>query len=422
MLGAERPIAVCSHLKPDDIYHIWFTGRGRDRYWVCEDCAPQYPTLTESLKEVPDAFLEEFGSEEGICGRPEIRKRPTNLKFTHDRIELPVSGTERRVDFVPNMNTDGDWIALNTSGSIENVDARNGEVRVVGYASPPFWIDENISLCVSPDLEYGAVYQTFGERAHVFHMHKYDSMDLTRGTYCTKHSHFSIAFFRENGRPLLVAATDWNRLEVFDPASGDILTKRGPNMTLKNGKEPKHFFGQFRGQLTVSPDECRIVDNGWVWTPFGSAKVWNLRDWIHRNKWESDDGLSLKYLAWRRYHWNTPACWVGNERIAFWGWGADDDFLIPAILVFDASTGEQTHWFPGPEVRREDPPSKAGHSMFFDKYLFCVHDDHGTGVWDIETGEHLHQEPSLKPIHYHPISKQFLSRTPDGIQLSRLVQ
>ena len=57
----DRPIALCSHLasqpEPDE-YHVWFTGRGMERHWVCPDCARQYPDLTTELVTATDELVE----------------------------------------------------------------------------------------------------------------------------------------------------------------------------------------------------------------------------------------------------------------------------------------------------------------------------------------------------------------------------
>jgi len=84
--------------------------------------------------------------------------------------------------------------------------------------------------------------------------------------------------------------------------------------------------------------------------------------------------------------------------------------------------GHEVGWCPGPECRppRAWPPKKGPQSLFFDQHLFSVHEEHGTVVWDIESGERLLQDPLLKPVDYHPRSKEFVSFSPDGIRLSRL--
>lgn len=129
-------------------------------------------------------------------------------------------------------------------------------------------------------------------------------------------------------------------------------------------------------------------------------------------------------LVGRAYYWDGPLCWIDDTVIAVWGWGDDDEWLLPAVVLYDVKLGRQLRWFAGPETRppRAWPPKKLAPSLFYDQYLFSVHDEQGTGVWDIESGERLLQDLSLSPIQYHGRSKEFLSLSSDGVRLSRLVQ
>lgn len=115
-------------------------------------------------------------------------------------------------------------------------------------------------------------------------------------------------------------------------------------------------------------------------------------------------------------------CWVGDSTVAIWGYGEESSWAIPAVQIMDLRLGRRTHWFPGPNYRRAVGGSKSilASSLFFDQYLFSVHDEQGTAVWDIATGERLLHDSSLVPIGYHPRSREFLSMSSTGIRLSRL--
>lgn len=124
----------------------------------------------------------------------------------------------------------------------------------------------------------------------------------------------------------------------------------------------------------------------------------------------------------RAYFWDGPHCWITDSTVAIWGWGRDNEWLLPAISLFDVRDGHEIGWFPGPECRQTGawPPKKSAQSLYFDQYLFCVHEKHGTMVWDINTGERLHQDLTLMPIAYHPTSKEFITVSADAIRLSWL--
>jgi hypothetical protein len=85
--------------------------------------------------------------------------------------------------------------------------------------------------------------------------------------------------------------------------------------------------------------------------------------------------------------------------------------MIPAVRLFDVRHGQQEQWFYGPERGL----------LVFDQYLFSA-SEKGMSVWDVETGERLLHDPTLNPISYHRLTKQFLSILPDGsFRLSRLL-
>ena len=94
---------------------------------------------------------------------------------------------------------------------------------------------------------------------------------------------------------------------------------------------------------------------------------------------------------------------MGDRRLATWGYGTDEDALIPAAWLFDVESGEEVGWFAGPSG-----------DFVFDEYLFSFSEKDGMAVWDVATGECLLHEPELRPTRYHRGAKQFLTLLPDG--------
>jgi hypothetical protein len=427
-MNKYRPIFMCSHLvtSPDD-YHVWFTGRGLDHYLVCSSCAERFPELPVELIDATETLFERCQSEawwSGIRGQPEIRHRSSSLSFAHEDCSLTTLDGDRWIDIQPRVKSDGQWYVLLESGKLVVTNPRQGEFEVLHHFSDfSFEIDDETALCVSPKNDYAAIFETSKRHASVFDLRTGAiTAQIDRGEYHSENSIFPITFFESNGRSLLVAATDWNRLDLVDPATGIVLTDRGPTSYQRGEQRPPHYLDYFHAQLLASPDGSWIVDNGWVWHPWGTVRSWNLSDWVEQNPWESEDGPSLKSLAGRAYFWDGPLCWIDGSTIAIWGWGNDADWVIPAVQLFDVRLGRELYWFPGPETRtpRAWPPKKLEPSVFFDQYLFAIHDGRGIAVWDVSSGERLLQDPSLVPIQYHPGSSEFLSRTPNGIRLSRL--
>lgn len=234
------------------------------------------------------------------------------------------------------------------------------------------------------------------------------TMELRRGAYCAYAGNYPLAFFELDGRLLLVHGTEWNRLDVSDPLTGEILTAR--TFVIPEGaKYPEHGLDYFHCSLSVSPNHEWIVDNGWVWQPFGVPTAWNLRRWVHENVWESEDGPTKRRLS-QDFDWDAPCCWIEDRTVVLWGYQDSFNPPIDAVRIYDVTTGRMLRWFAGP----------AG-KLAFDGYLFSYSDQHGTSVWDITTGERLLRDDTFHPACYHHGAHCFLSTLPDGaFQLSRL--
>jgi hypothetical protein len=178
---------------------------------------------------------------------------------------------------------------------------------------------------------------------------------------------------------------------------------------LEGEKAPEHYLDYFHGQLTVSPEGEYVADNGWVWHPVGVVRTWSARRWLKENIWESEDGPTAKDLVWRAYFWQGPLCWIDNRRLAIWGYGDDDEWMLSAVRLFDVVSGAEIGWFPGPEGR-----------LVFDRYLFAFGTS-GVSVWNTGKGTCLLQDDSFAPAAYHPVTGEFLTILSDGsLQLSRL--
>ena len=166
------------------------------------------------------------------------------------------------------------------------------------------------------------------------------------------------------------------------------------------------------------------MSNGWVWRPDGAIDAWDLKRWFGENVWESEDGRSKVRLCWRGYFWDGPLCWTDDRTVAVWGYGKDDDWLIPAVRLFDVISGRETFWFAGPEAisrKTSDCLLDPSSSMVFGDYLFALSKEHGTGVWDVATGECLLQDGDIRPDRYHPGAKRFVTAlSASSFRLSRL--
>jgi hypothetical protein len=260
-----------------------------------------------------------------------------------------------------------------------------------------------LTLVLSPAGDLAAVAQTYGVQGRVFDLPTGRALaPLVRGDDCAHVSPFPLAFVDYDGRTLLIHGTDWNRLDISDPRAGTRLTVRpSPTSHRDPTYDDPHYIDYFHGRLAISPDYSWIADDGWVWHPMGEVVTWSLADWLARNVWESEDGPSRRDLCWGDY-WDQPLCWLDDRTLAVWGRGGRDR-SEPEVRIFDVPAGTELHRFTGPYG-----------SLFFDRYLFSCSSRSGTAVWDVASGELLHQDPTCRPTHYHPGTGQFLALNPDG--------
>lgn len=419
--GATAERGVCEHLAKDDTldYYQKFTGRGSQYDLVCGECGRLAAEVAVPLRRVCLACftgLEEglsvFGCS-GILGRPVPLERPTGLAFSHETSVVGLPAEDVIAALQPcGLGSQAEGIALARNGSLFRIDFASGSAefitRITG--SQLDW-DKEVSLHVTEDGRLAAIANTYEQHGVVVDLVTGRvTMALQRDDYCIHVSRFPISFVSEGGRTLLVHGTAWNRLDVSDPRTGELLTERGPTSYDRGEERPPHYLDYFHSGLLASPNYEWIADNGWVWHPVGGVRTWNLKEWLGRNVWEAEDGASVRTLCWRSYLWDKPLCWLDDQTLAVWGFGSDDDFMLPAIRIFDAATGKESHWFAGPEGE-----------LTFDAFLFASGSEQGTSVWDVKTGERLCLAPDFTPSCYHRSSKTFITLLPGGpFRLSRL--
>jgi hypothetical protein len=405
---------VCPHLaadlKGDHVRR--FTGAGIAFELLCPACARGG---SEPLRSVCTACFQtalDEGSWGGVAGTPEVRERPTGLTFGHETVG-PIPLEEPFIDIQPVRCYDQQlWVVVDRVGRLLRLDLDEMSVAALArLGDTPVDLDEPVTLHLSADGRFAAVVNARGRHGAVVDLETgAATMSLDRGDYRVEDSNFPAAFAEVDGRTVLVHGTDWNRLDVSDPRTGELLTARAHTPLQQEGERPEHDLDYFHGGLAASPDGRFVADNGWVWHPFGAVVVWDLYRWLRENPWESEDGPSRRPLCWRDYFWNGPLCWIDDVRLAVWGYGTDDEWLVPAVRVFDADSGRETHWFAGPRGE-----------MVFDGVLFCVDLVEATSVWDVNTGERLLRDDAFCPHRYHPGAKTFLTPLPGGhFRISRL--
>lgn len=435
---------ACLHLlaKRDGDYYKRFNGMGMSYDLICTACQEQPEQMESNLRDVCQSCfesIEEKGCWDGLLGQSQIAERATNLSFTHEAVSLLEPLPVRIRDIQPvEALAQSVWVALLENGALARIDLENCSFSwLAQIPTDSVNLKQEVSLHLTPDGSMAAVVNTYGQHGVVIDLETSQrTMRLERDEGENDYCQFPLAFFEHDRQLLLIHGTEWNRLDVSDAKTGRFLTVR-PSLSFGQGaKEPEHYLDYFHSCLTVSPNQEWVVDNGWVWHPVGEVVAWNLRRWLQENVWESEDGPSRKMLCWRDYYWNGPLCWIDEQTLAVWGFGKDDDWLLPAVRILNVVSGEELRWFPGP---LDEPRAGAWKPSYqdeeaqyfwqgpagfltFDTYLFAASAARGTSVWDVATGERLLFDASLRPLRYHCGAHQFLTLLPDGaFQISRLV-
>lgn len=415
-------------------YGQYFTGVGKEYALICGVCSKEPETRTAHLRNVCETCFEQIEEEglwEWIAGSPVVTVTPSDLHFVHQQFHLPTLSGDDLLDIQPFHRADGRvWVALTKQGTLVQIQF-GSEPTVTLLCAVPVGLDgEPLKILhLAPDGTMAVLFARGGTDGAVIETATgTQTMRLKRDGYHSDVSPFPVAFFEHEHQLLLIHGTEWNRLDVSNPRTGELLTDRAHPPYKKDDPPPEHCLDYFHGRLLVSPDHQWIVDDGWVWAPAGIPTCWNLRRWVDTNPWESEDGESKYWLGQRWYFWSGPICWVNTHVVAIWGYGDDDEWLLPAAVLYDVTTGRMTDWFPGTEVdllthatewRRWLILNREG--FFFDQYLFSVSETRGIQVWKVETGARLLEDASFSPIRYHRGTKEFLTLLPDGrFQLSTL--
>lgn len=399
---------MCTHVAADEDerFVLRFTGTGLEFWLVCRSCAElAEPPLVGVCSACALAQLDRIFDAAGVRGRPEVRTRESGLAFEHGTIAVP--GLAGAACVAAAGLVDGPrsaWLVV-SGGALLRVDVEGEAGRVAPVLDLEGEVDEGtdgLRIEVAPDGRHAAVVERHGAHGVVIDVATGTiTMHLDRGDYCVEHYEFSCAFVDDGGRSLLVHATHWNRLDISDPSTGELLTPRDT---------AGHDLDYFHAGLSVSPDGRWLVDDGWVWHPVGVLQRVDLQRWRGENPWETEDGPSRATLRACNYRWDVGRCFVDARTLVVWGFGPDDQAMVDAAVVFDVAEGTQLRWFAGPPRGR----------FVFDGHLVVIAAEE-TSVWDVSTGERLLVAPGFAPHAFHPGTREHATFGDGTVVLSRLV-
>lgn len=315
------------------------------------------------------------------------------------------------------------WLVLDAEGVISRWDLAKTRATAVARASVPgepdhqAWLGHELRrrLHVSRSGCFAAVVNDYGRFGEVIDLRDGRvTMTLDNGGHHAETVPFSLAFARHRGRDVIIHRTAWNRLDVSDPASGHLLTARGPTSYRSGEPRPDHYLDYFHGALYLSPDGARLLDDGWFWHPFGIPVAWELAAWLDGNAWESEDGPTRTEICVLDY-WDHAVTWVGTDRIAIED--VRDDATPACTRVFGltaAASEDDGRARQAAEIAVLQGPQ----SRFFSDgtTLFSSSAD-GLSLWEPATGSRIGSIPGFTPAYYHPTARELLEIT--GTRLRR---
>jgi hypothetical protein len=415
---------VCVHLFKGEAqtYSHRFSGQGIAYDLLCPACAEKAALADDETTEPPadllaptcaacfDAIAARASwstGERAVLAAPVVAERATRLSFQHEMVRVPTALGSPLRDLVALPGSPASrWVAVTAGGRLVVVDlSAKTSVQVAELDGAGVDPAQDLEVVASPDGKLAAVVEARGPSGVVVDLESGDiTMFLDRGEPA-RGARYPVTFAAAGGRVVLIAATAWNRLDAFDPRSGEALTSRPA------GESEEHQLEYVSSQLSVSPDSAWLVDNGFTAEGAGLVSAFALDPWLGGNPWEPEDGPSKRYLCQRWDFWDGPLTWVDGSTLAVFGYGPSRASMIPAVILFDLDTGDPMRWFPGPQG-----------PLFHDDYLFSIADS-GVSVWDVATGERLLHDAGFQPLRYHPVARQFLTTNPDAdlFVVSRLV-
>ncbi|TYP67392.1 hypothetical protein [Paenibacillus methanolicus] len=332
---------------------------------------------------------------------------------------------EELLDIYPLLAKENTYVAITKNKKIIELDTMQescNDLFALESEEIEINFDEAISILASSDSNIIAVFNTYGRFGLVIDLSvKQIVMQFSRDDYHFNQTIFPVSFYTRNNQILLIHGTKWNRVDISNPFTGEVLTSReDPEFRMINNKPEcdDHYLDYFHGQLLVSPNNEWVVSNGWEWHPYGSVTVWNMNQWIANNCWESEDGDSKKELWRYKEEWNDPICWLSNTTVGILGKNdsnfCDDEINMPTgnlFRVYDVCNGVLLNEF---EITYGQ--------LIFDTFLYCSSKDTGLRVYNISKGEVLFEDHAIYPQAYHSTSKEFLEVNTNQLSIVKLIE
>lgn len=172
---------------------------------------------------------------------------------------------------------------------LPEIDPAAGPVRI--YFHDPY-------ICVS---------ERFGLHAAVVDRRDGSVRHFERKDYHCDVSSYSIGFLENEGETLLIHQREWNRLDITNLQTGELITEREITYE-REMSERANYLDYFHSLLHVSPDGRHFLSNGWMWHPVGNILCFDVEEFLKRFELAN---IELDYAT--GYNWDIPCTFIGND-------------------------------------------------------------------------------------------------------------
>ncbi|MBM7774970.1 hypothetical protein JOD54_005174 [Actinokineospora baliensis] len=268
------------------------------------------------------------------------------------------------------------WLVAGDVGLVEIGDS--GVRRVRGRVElQPKGSRERLALHTSADGRFAGVVVDYGDTGVVVDLSTgLTTLEVGRGDYCSGVTPFPFGFVGAGEDTAVVAASRWNRLDVYDAGSGRLLTGRE--------FDDDNELDYFHGALAVSPSGRWVLVDGWVWQPAAAQVVIDLAAWRAGAVYAAEADAGVGYPD----NWDRPVAWVDNDTVAVQGYGGTRAVEIPSGRVKWTIDGAE-----GP--------------LWSDGALLYAAAPGGLQVWSTETRERVGVLAGYRPVARNPATGAF---------------
>mgnify|MGYP000023474007 FL=1 len=422
----------CEHLiseANEDYYRVW-RSKGDHHHMVCEPCFEHHYGVDGASEEPVEIDVSQLYEICEVCWGYLVQEH----RFYGSKGKLTVLDAKPPCSF--EVEDLGNWrLPFSLPEKLALAPCQDGKGCYMLDAEHNLWfVSEDLTFLVfehassnvefakdwamiagpSPCGKYIAVCERRGSRGYVVGLDGGEvMMELDRGDYHPEQTDFPVVFFTHREETRVAHGTEWNRIDVSDPATGACLTEREPELGEDERPIDEHYIDFFHGPLHVSPDQKWIVTDGWVWQPVAVVSTWNLERWLEENVWEAETGESRQDLGGLvGEDWGWPLCFLDNDTVASWGIRSNLEQLeMPGITLVSTKTWQEAG-FIGADLH-------GCHSLHPWEGNLVAASTNGVSVFSPQTGERLLHLPDVRSDAFCPEHGIFFRVVQDTLTLRR---